>query len=164
MDNPEQSYTQRAEAAKAKAEAPEAVANALTVHTSTGPVQVVIDRFPALEGYEISRAYRNFAMSKDAAFRRAFVLDVLKYATVGTVQLDTPEIINNALETWRNVERVFYAALESNDIDRQLEEEKANYWAVAGADLAASFIAASAKLLLPLMQSMEDEKQAEQGE
>jgi hypothetical protein len=160
----EQSRRDEAERARAQAEAPEAVASATTIQTTAGILQVRMERFPALEGYEISRAYRNYVSSKDPDFRRAFVLGVLQYATVDDISLVSVEVINIKLETWRNVEKVFYAVLTGNDIDIELEEEKTNYWAIAGADLAASFIAASAKLMLPLMQAMEDDRKEAEAE
>ncbi|WP_432258633.1 hypothetical protein [Cupriavidus sp. TMH.W2] len=161
---PNQSRSERAAADLAKSAAPEAVANAVTIHTNSGtPHQVLLSRFPALEGYDLSRGYRDYVTSKDPTFRRAFVLKVLGYCSIEGERLDTPETVNRRLENWRNVDTVFLAALTSNDIDPELEVTRNGYWLAAGESLAASFIAGSARLILPLMASMQD-AQAEEAE
>ncbi len=145
----------------------QALADCIAITTSAGTKQVKIERFPALDGYEISRAYRDYVMSKEPEFRRAFVRQILSYASVEETTLDTTKAIDNLLENWRNVEKIFLSVLQVNNVDTHLEEEKNNYWNSVGETLAAYFIAGSARLMLPLLQEaetnrLEDEEESRQ--
>jgi len=118
--------------------------------------RVIIDRFDALDGWDIQSRFRDFAASTDRAFKRAYTMEILSYATVEfngmKLPLSTSALIDNHLETWSNIELVFNAILRDNGIDPDTHADKPAYWENAGAEMAISFIAEAAKLMGPAIQ------------
>ncbi|MEM5370277.1 hypothetical protein V4C53_30145 [Paraburkholderia azotifigens] len=143
----------------------------LTVQTSKGEVEVALHVFPAFTGFELNRRYRTDYRAQKItdyrndkgdinhatvlAVRNTFAMNVLSFAEVGGKHLNSPQAINDALESWKNVEAVFNAILRHNEVDLQLEEEKARWFEFAGAELAATFIAEAGLLLEPLIKSFD---------
>ena len=115
--------------------------------------EVRIKKFPAMDGWELQRDFLHFAASKDKAFRRAYTLEVLKYATVvnGNVELPltTDALIDNHLCSWENVKLVFERVLTDNGIDPNTHALQTHFWADAGAEMAVAFIAETSRLLGP---------------
>jgi hypothetical protein len=118
---------------------------------------IKISMFKALDGWDIQNKFIDFASTKDKQLRREFTLEVLTYAQVLSGEMEIPLItdalIDNHLQTWQNVEAVFEEVLSQNGINPKTHAEKPNYWAEAGAQLSVAFIAESAKLLGPAMQT-----------
>ena len=127
-------------------------------HLSGKELQVDIATVKALDGWDMQSKFIDFAASKDQAFRRAFTLSVLSYASVvigkNTIPLTTDAMIDNHLQTWQNVEAVFEEVLMVNGIDPKTHADKPNYWDAVGAQLAVSFIAEAARLLGPAMSTL----------
>jgi hypothetical protein len=115
--------------------------------------QIEIGRFPALDGWEIQAKFIDFAASHDKDYRRAYVLDVLSYCTVkpADIPLKTPQIVDNHLGGWENVQAVFEAALRHNGIDPEKHADKPHFWQAAGAEMATSFIAECTRVLGPAL-------------
>lgn len=119
--------------------------------------QVVVSHFPPLDGWDIQGRFRDFAASKDAAFKRAYTMEILSYATLQfddgrTLPLSTGALIDNHLESWQNVMLVFEAVLKHNGIDPSTHADKPTYWEEAGALMAISFIAEATKLFGPAIE------------
>lgn len=119
--------------------------------------------FPALDGWDIQQRFVEFAASHDKAFRRAYTLEVLSFATAinkgARIELKTSDIIKNHLGDWKNVERVFEAVLEHNGIDPKTHADKPVFWEKAGAEMATAFIAEVSRIMGPAIGLM-----AKQGE
>lgn len=117
--------------------------------------QIKIELFPALDGWEIQQRFIDFAASGDRDFRRAFTLEVLKYAKVVNGEQDIPlttdALIDNHLQSWQNVQAVFEEVLMHNGIDPKTHADKPHYWADAGAEMAIAFIAEATKLMGPAL-------------
>lgn len=133
---------------------------------SNGQVKtVLIDKFPALTGWNMQARFLQFAASSDMAFRTAFTMDVLSFARVQVgereMPLSTDALIDNHLESWQNVQAVFEAVLVENGIDPSTHADKPHFWANAGAEMAVGFIAEASKLMGPAMELFE-RKQAEE--
>src|ERR1700758_122048 len=83
--------------------------------------QIKLSHFPAMDGWEIENKLLNFAASDDAAYRRAYTMRILGYATVvmGDTELPlaTDDLIDNHLRTWQNVKNVFEEVLRFNGIE-----------------------------------------------
>jgi hypothetical protein len=105
---------------------------------------VRIAKFAALDGWDIQQRFIEFAISHDKAFRKKFAVEILRYATVVNGDLEIPLItdalVDNHLQSWQNVQLVFEAVLMDNGIDPKTHAERPNYWADAGAIMAATFI------------------------
>lgn len=118
--------------------------------------RVIIGRFDALDGWDIQSRFRDFAASTDRAFKRAYTMEILSYATVEfngmKLPLSTGALIDNHLETWNNIELVFNTILRDNGIDPDTHADKPAYWENAGAEMAISFIAEATKLMGPAIQ------------
>lgn len=120
---------------------------------SGGIKQVKIDQFSPMDGWDIQRKFLDFAASTDKDFRIKYIMEVLSYAKVlvGEVELPmkTIALIDNHLETWRNIEVVFEAVLRQNEIDPATHAERPNYWAKVGGEMAVAFIAETTRLMGP---------------
>lgn len=118
--------------------------------------QVVIERFAALDGWDIQSRFRDFAASTDRVFKRAYTMEILSYAKVHFEGLEYPlstgALIDNHLETWINIELVFNEVLKFNGIDPTTHADKPAYWENAGAQMAISFIAEASKLMGPALE------------
>ncbi len=133
--------------------------NTITVQTDKGKRTVTLHVFPALIGFELNRRYRvDYRLSSDTYTRRAYTLAVLAYAEFNGQRLDTEKAVDSALESWRNVEKVFHAVLAHNEVDLQLEEEKARWFEFAGKELASTFIAEATQLISPLMELVAEQQ------
>lgn len=126
-----------------------------------GTTKVQISTFPAMTGWDLQRQYITFAASdakNDRDFRRAFTLEILTFAKVlkdnREIPLTTDALIDNHLQTWENVERVFKAVLLQNGIDPDTHADRTNYWAKAGGEMAVAFIAECSKLMGPAFESV----------
>lgn len=117
--------------------------------------QIKIERFKALDGWDMQRRFREFAASTDAAFRRAFTLEVLAYAKVvtgtGELPLSTGALIDNHLGTWENVQAVFEAVLNDNGINPKTHADNHEYWTKVGGEIAIAFLAECSKLMGPAL-------------
>lgn len=128
----------------------------ITVQTSKGPQAVTLHVFPALLGFELNRRYRvDYRLNGDTFTRRTYTLDVLAHAEVNGQRLDTQKAVDSALESWKNVEAVFHAALAYNEVDLELAEEKARWFEFAGKELATTFVSEAALMIVPLLKSAE---------
>lgn len=136
------------------------------IETSTGPKQISIRRFKALDGWELQNKFVNFAASRDKDFRRGYTLEVLAYATVvlgdRELPLSTDALIDNHLESWQNVQEVFNKILRENGIDPDTHANRPDYWSNAGEEMATSFLATCSGLIGPAMDRLEALR-AEQG-
>jgi len=126
------------------------------VSTSGQLKYVVVRHFGALEGWEIQRRFIEFAASRDAKFRRDFTMEILSYATVvfadRELPLSTDALIDNHLESWENIQRVFEGVLTHNGIDPKTHADNPQFWSNAGAEMAISFIAECTKLMGPAFE------------
>lgn len=117
---------------------------------------VTLSQFKALDGYDIQLRALDFLASTDTAFRRSFVMEILGYAQVDSdgvwMPLSTSALIDNHLETWQNIERVFEAVLSHNGIDIHEHANKPHFWANAGAEIAVGFVAKVTDLLGPAVE------------
>jgi hypothetical protein len=109
--------------------------------------RISIERFGAMDGWDIQERFVRFAASKDKVMRREYTMEVLRYAKVltndgGTLPLTTDALIDNHLGSWENIRDVFEEILRHNDIDPKEHCHRANFWADAGSDMATSFVAA----------------------
>ena len=133
----------------------------LTFETTTGETTVELRMFGALHGWDMQRRYITFAGSdakNDADFRKEYTMEVLQFATVLKgelrIPLSTPDLIENHLQSWQNLELVFKAVLEHNGIDPEAHAARANVWADNGAEMATSFMAALSTVMTPAIESM----------
>lgn len=114
---------------------------------------VEIHQIPALDGWDIQQRFVEFAASHDKAFRRAYTLEVLAYATAinkgARIDLKTSGVIDNHLGSWQNVERVFEAVLQHNGIDPKTHADRPVFWEKAGAEMATSFVAEVWRIMGP---------------
>lgn len=126
----------------------------IEIISSKGEIKSVeVERFNALDGWDIQRKFLEFASSSDKDARIKYIMEVLSYAKIvvgdNALPLRTEALINNHLETWQNIELVFEGVLMQNGIDPKTHAEKPSYWAAAGAEMAVSFIAEASKLMGP---------------
>ena len=132
----------------------------IELRTPQGQIKLIaIERFPAMDGWDIQEQFIQFAASRDKEFRRAYTLEVLRYAHVlqddgGSLPLSTDALINNHLGSWENVRDVFEEILRQNGIDPETHADKPDYWAKAGSEMATSFIAAASNLMGPAMENI----------
>jgi hypothetical protein len=124
---------------------------------------VELAKFPALEGWDIQRNYREFVRTDSREFRRAFTMEILSYATIirgdQRYPLKTDALIDNHLQSWENVQLVFEEVLKFNGIDPQLAAQEESYWAKVGGDLAVAFVAACGELMGPALESLGKQQQ-----
>lgn len=128
---------------------------------------IQLKAFEAMAGWDLQRQYIEFAQTKDVAFRKAYTMAVLAYASVVLdeveIPLTTDALIENHLGNWQNVKAVFEGVLKFNGIDPETHAEKLNYWADAGAEMAVNFIAQIPQLIIPLMAQIEADKENNKG-
>lgn len=118
---------------------------------------IVINQFPALDGWDIQAKFIEFAASSDKEFRRQYTLDVLAYASVQmapdrVLPLNTDALIDNHLGSWQNVQKVFEEILMQNGINPKTHADQPMFWAKAGAEMATAFIAEVSQLIGPAFQ------------
>lgn len=120
-----------------------------------------IDRFKALDGWEIQRRFVEFAASSDRKFRRDFTLEILSYAHVitdtGELPLSTDALIDNHLGSWENVQALFEEILRVNGIDPATHADAPHFWAKAGEEMATSFLAACTQIMGPALQLLDQQ-------
>lgn len=126
----------------------------LEIETRSSARKVIIGAFSALDGWTVKHRMRDFAATTDDRFRRQFTLLVLARASVDGRILDTESAINECLEHWGNIERVFHAVLEFNAIDAFVNEDIKTHWQFAGAEIAATFVTHMNTLLAPTMDTL----------
>jgi hypothetical protein len=132
---------------------PVAAANKIAIETSAGHIEVALQVFPALAGFELNRRYRtDYRLSHDTKMRTAYAMEVLFHAEVNGQRLSSEQQVNAVLETWLNVEKVFQAVLSYNEVDLELAEEKASWCEFAGREISAAFIAEAMRLIGPMME------------
>lgn len=127
---------------------------------------ISIEKFPAMDGWDIQERFVRFAASTDKAFRRDYTLEVLAYAKVvqadgGDLPLSTDALINNHLGSWENVRTVFEEVLKQNGIDPKTHADQPHYWANAGHEMALAFIAATSELIKPALSMLDLPQKAE---
>lgn len=136
----------------------------IEIRTPDGEVRnIEINKFPALDGWDIQAKFIEFAASQDKAFRRQYTLEVLACASVvlGTgednrkMPFTTSAIIDNHLCSWQNVQLVFEEVLRQNGIDPEKHADQPHYWAKAGAEMATAFVAEVSLLLGPAFQMVQ---------
>lgn len=120
--------------------------------------QIDIRTFPAMDGWELQRKFIDFARSTDKEFRTGYIMEVMAYASVyigdNLQPLVTMALIDNHIETWKNIEIVFNAVLRFNDIDPDTHADQPSFWANAGAEMAISFAAELNRLMGPALKLM----------
>ncbi len=135
------------------------LAQSLEIERTGGRAKVVVHHFPALTGWEIRRQYREYLESKDPTFRINFTVTVLSHASIvvatedgeSEAVLSNHNVVNQELEHWQNVEKVFEAVLGYNGIKVDVAEVERRRWQIAGEDMAASFLASVQTLISPAL-------------
>lgn len=135
----------------------------IEITTPSGIREIAIEKFPAMDGWDIQEGFVRFAASTDKEFRRAYTLEVLSYAKVlmkdgGDLPLSTDALINNHLGSWENVRNVFEEVLRQNGIDPTTHADRPNYWSDVGHQMAVAFIAAASELIGPAMTMFPDKR------
>lgn len=129
---------------------------------------IEIELFDALVGWEMQRRFVEFAASRDGQYRRAYTLEVLRYAKVRNgdkqIPLTTDALIDNHLQSWQNVEKVFQGILLANGIDPKTHANNPDYWVQAGAEMAIAFVAEAIKLMGPALVAIDQSKEAQPKE
>ena len=122
---------------------------------------IAIEKFAAMDGWDIQARFSRFAASTSAELRRDFTLEVLRYAKVvqsngGTLPLTTDALISNHIGSWENIKLLFEEILSYNGIDPQKHAwTRQHYWVFAGSEMAAGFFTA---LVEPVAEIMKDNK------
>jgi len=134
----------------------------IEITTPFGVKLIAIEKFSAMDGWDLQEQFIRFAASTDREFRRAYTLEVLSYAKVvqedgGELPLSTDALINNHLGSWENVRDVFEEILSQNGIDPKKHADRPDYWSAAGAEMASSFLAATSSLLGPALNMVKTE-------
>ena len=140
----------------------------MEIQTSTGRRDIIIRHFPAFEGYEIQHRFLEFAAATDSAMRRAYLMDVLAYASVSLngaepIPLTTAALVDNHLESWQNISKVFEEILRLNGIDPEEHANKPRFWAQAGEQMAIAFLAQCTTMIGPAMEAA-SKLNSEQGQ
>lgn len=132
-----------------------------------GSAQLDLQKFPAMEGWDIHQEFKRFVESDDPQFRRDYTLRVLSYATVvlGTerIPLATDAIIDNHLRGWQNVKLVFEEILRLNGIEPSAYSVHSAYWEDAAKKFAVSLIAECTLLLGPGLKSLAGQIEVKKG-
>ncbi|USN16321.1 hypothetical protein PLUTO_00050 [Luteibacter phage vB_LflM-Pluto] len=124
--------------------------------------QLRIERFKALDGWELQNKFLDFAASTDRDFRLSYTMEVLQYANViiddsgREMPLSTKDVIDNHLGKWENVQKVFEDVLRYNGIDPKTHADRPGFWSNAGAEMAVSFMAEAVKLMGPAFKQAEE--------
>lgn len=129
----------------------------IQINTTTGSRVIGLRHFPAFEGYDIQHRFLEFAASTDKQLRREYLMEVLGYAEVSIngsdpIPLSTTALVNNHVETWQNIEKVFTEVLKFNGIDPEEHANKPRFWANAGQEMANAFLAQCTTLIGPAME------------
>jgi len=135
----------------------------IEIIVGNGTRSIAIEKFPAMDGWDIQEQFIRFAASQDKEFRRAYTLEVLSYAKVvqadgGNLPLSTDALINNHLGSWENVRTVFEEVLKQNGIDPKTHADHPHYWSNAGNEMATAFIAAASSLIGPALNMASQNK------
>ena len=121
-----------------------------------------INKFSALDGWDLQRQYTEFLASRDTHERTVYTMKILSYACVvigdESVSLKTSALVENHLGDWRNVEAVFKAVLIENGIDPERHAERPDYWSNVGGEIASSFIAQAVQMIGPLLDKQNDKE------
>lgn len=141
----------------------------IEVPMNNGEVRIVqIDHFSAMEGWEIQHRFLEFAASTDKDIRRKYTFEVLAHAKIvlgdREIPLATDAVVDNHLQTWRNVQMVFEAVLEYNGIDPKTHADNPGYWVKAGDEMALAFIASMSGMMGPAMGELLARQQAQAAE
>lgn len=136
---------------------------------SNGQTKLVkVTHFNALDGWDYQRRFIEFAQTKDPKVRREYTMAILSHSFVILdeleLKLETDALINNHLQDWQNIKKVFEGVLRHNGIDPETHAEKLGYWADAGAEMAVNFVAQLPQLIIPLLAQFEAEKGQPKGE
>jgi hypothetical protein len=115
--------------------------------------KVVIGAFSALDGWTVKSKMRDYATSTDIEFKREFALTVLAQAAIDGRPLNTVDIVNELLERWENIDKVFDETLRFNRIDTYEGDVILNHWQVAGAEMAAAFSVHVEKMIGPMFKA-----------
>jgi hypothetical protein len=132
--------------------------NTVDIFNSEGEVKhIKLSKFDAMNGWDLKRQFREYIESTSPEFRNRFTMTILSYASLietedSLIQLSSFDIANTVLESWMNVEIVFDAVLDYNNIDRTFTVERNKQWHFAGQEMATAFIAASAYLMKPAIE------------
>ena len=117
-------------------------------------LNIRLDKFAALDGWDLQRKFVEYAVSKDRDFRREYTLEVLSYATLlkdgHEIPFSTDALIDNHLGSWQNIQTLFEAILLDNGIDPKTHADRPDYWSEAGAQMAIAFLAEATKLFGPI--------------
>ncbi|MFP6557505.1 hypothetical protein WJ542_04050 [Paraburkholderia sp. B3] len=115
--------------------------------------EAVLGAFNALDGYEIKYKFIDAYDSKDYAFKRALLVQVLSHVTLDGKPLNSETAINALCSDWRVALSLYDAALAHNGItfDLFLREKKPEYEAI-GADLGAGFVSEVVRLYGPMLE------------
>jgi hypothetical protein len=142
----------------------------IEITTPQGIKTIVIQKFPAMDGWDIESRFREFALSNDTKLRREYTLEVLKFAEVklaenNSQKFTTSAMIDNHLCSWQNVRTVFETVLNHNGIDPQsyAETSTMKYWEKVGETIGASMLAALSQMMGPMIEAVATEKTNEQG-
>jgi len=145
------------------------VTKSIEIQVSGDQTKIIeIELFDALVGWEMQRRFVEFAASRDGQYRRAYTLEVLRYAKVRNgdkqIPLTTDALIDNHLQSWQNVEKVFQGILLANGIDPKTHANNPDYWVQAGAEMAIAFVAEAIKLMGPALVAIDQSKEAQPKE
>jgi hypothetical protein len=125
----------------------------IEVVTAAGLKMVEVKAFNAMDGWTAKHQMREYVTSTDAKFRRQFTLLVLSRAYIGGKPLDNEQIVNDLLVSWENVEKVFKAVLNFNNIDYFVKEDVKIHWQLAGSEVAGAFMIQMENMLGPSMET-----------
>ncbi len=134
----------------------------IEITTPFGIKLIAIEKFSAMDGWDLQEQFIRFAASTDRDFRRAYTLEILSYAKViqedgGELPLSTDALIDNHLGSWENVRDVFEEILSQNGINPKTHADRPDYWSAAGAEMASAFLAATSSLLGPALNMVKTE-------
>jgi hypothetical protein len=120
---------------------------------------IAINKFPAMEGWDIQANFRRFAASDDKEFRKAYTMEILGYAEVvigptTKMPFKTAAVIENHLGSWQNIERVFNEVMMQNGIDPKTHADTPHYWDKVGEQIAIAIVAKCSELVGPALEAM----------
>jgi hypothetical protein len=118
----------------------------LEIETPAGIKKIAIQRFSALDGWDIHTHFTRFADSKERKDRRQYVFRVLSYARVLTnkkgveIPLSTGALVDNHLYTAENVGKVFEAILSYNGMTPEQSAQLSDYKNTCANHMTTSFL------------------------
>jgi len=132
-------------------------------------LRVRIERFPAMDGFDLRRRTQEHAETKDRAIRRDFTIEVLSFAVViasdgEETRLNSAEVINSVCADWTVLEAVFFAVLERNRIDPTSAEFHMKCWQFAGGEMAERLVATLVRLSGPAVEAIVNNVSEQKGE